>query len=203
MRIVRAQMTQSFYTPAQYKGSGLPEIAIVGRSNAGKSSLINALCGNKKLARVSGAPGKTRSINGFLINDAFLLMDLPGYGFARRSAAEQNSWRNLVDGYFQKTQSLLHLLLLCDIRHDVSAGDVQMAQWLQYYEIPFTLVATKADKIAKSKRPMQVQKLKRQLAAQDALAFSALEGVGKDALLTALDRILTQSLQPQTQENGE
>ena len=203
MRIVRAQMVQSFYTPAQYRDGGLPEIAIVGRSNAGKSSLINALCGNRKLARVSGAPGKTRSINGFLINDAFLLMDLPGYGFARRSAAEQNSWRQLVEGYLQQTRSLIHLLLLCDIRHDVSAGDVQMAQWLQYYGIPFTLVATKADKLAKSKRPMQIQKLKKQLQAQQALCFSALEGVGKDALLAELERILAQSSHPQAQEKGE
>lgn len=203
MRIVRAQMVQSFYTPAQYRDGGLPEIAIVGRSNVGKSSLINALCGNRKLARVSGAPGKTRSINGFLINDAFLLMDLPGYGFARRSAAEQNSWRQLVEGYLQQTRSLIHLLLLCDIRHDVSAGDVQMAQWLQYYGIPFTLVATKADKLAKSKRPMQIQKLKKQLQAQQALGFSALEGVGKDALLAELERILAQSSHPQAQEKGE
>ena len=203
MRIVRAQMVQSFYTPAQYRDGGLPEIAIVGRSNAGKSSLINALCGNRKLARVSGAPGKTRSINGFLINDAFLLMDLPGYGFARRSAAEQNSWRQLVEGYLQQTHSLIHLLLLCDIRHDVSAGDVQMAQWLQYYGIPFTLVATKVDKLAKSKRPMQIQKLKKQLQAQQALGFSALEGVGKDALLAELERILAQSSHPQAQEKGE
>ena len=151
MLINKVELKQSIYAPEQYQPGPLREIAVVGRSNAGKSSLVNALC-NRRIARVSQEPGKTRSINAYLINDAFFLTDLPGYGYAKRSAKEQNQWRRLVEGYFEKTESLVHLLLLCDIRHDPTDGDLQMVEWLRFYGIPHTLIATKADKIAKSKR---------------------------------------------------
>ena len=203
MLLTKTKLVSTAYRPGQYDPQPLCEVAVVGRSNAGKSSLINTICNNKKLARVSSAPGKTRSINFYEMDAALMLVDLPGYGFAKRSGREREDWGRLVDDYFGRSQTLGHLLLLCDIRHDVSAGDVQMAQWLQYYGIPFTLVATKADKLAKSKRPMQIQKLKKQLQAQQALGFSALEGVGKDALLAELERILAQSSHPQAQEKGE
>ena len=135
MQISKAELKQSIFTPQQYSGSGLPEIAVVGRSNAGKSSLINALC-NQRIARVSQQPGKTRSINAYCINGSFMLMDLPGYGYARRSDKEQEQWRQLVEGYFKRTEALVHLLLLCDIRHDPSDGDRQMVQFLRHYESP-------------------------------------------------------------------
>lgn len=190
MRITSAKLTKTIYTPGQYEPLGLPEIAVVGRSNAGKSSLINRLCNNSKLARVSSEPGKTRSVNFFTINQTFVLVDLPGYGFARRSAAERRQWAELIEGYFDKTEALRHLLLLCDIRHDASEGDLQMVQWLQYYGIPYTLVATKADKVAKSKRPMRVAALGKQVQTPARLAFSATESLGKEALLEALESAL-------------
>jgi GTP-binding protein len=193
MQIKKIELAYSVYTPAQYTSGDLPEIAVSGRSNAGKSSLINALC-NRGIARVSQQPGKTRSINAYRINDAFLLMDLPGYGYARRSTEEKNAWRSLMEGYFEKSTSLLHLLLLCDIRHDASEGDLMMADWLRHFGVKYTLVATKADKIAKSKRINYVRSLSAQLQAPASLTFSASEGNAKLLLLNRLDEILASDI---------
>lgn len=190
MRIKQAEFKQAVYEARLYTPSGLDEIAIVGRSNSGKSSLINKVCNNRKLARVSGEPGKTRSVNFFLINKEFMLVDLPGYGFARRSAAEQRRWGELVEGYLAKAEQLRHLLLLCDIRHDAGAGDMAMVEWLQHYGIPYSLVATKCDKIAKSKRPAQLKKLAGQVGAQSCCAFSALDGTGKEDVLVLMEKAL-------------
>ncbi len=189
MQIKKAEFKQSIFLPQQYVHSELPEIAVVGRSNAGKSSLVNTLC-NQKIARVSQQPGKTRSINAYCMNDAFLLMDLPGYGYAKRSAKEQEQWRELVEGYFNRTKMLEHLLLLCDIRHDPSTGDKQMVQWLRHYNIPYTLVATKADKIAKSKRYNHLKSILDQLGYSPSLCFSTTEASYKEALLVHLGEIL-------------
>ncbi|MFR4009068.1 MAG: ribosome biogenesis GTP-binding protein YihA/YsxC [Christensenellales bacterium] len=131
MQIAKTKLVSTAYKPGQYAPQPLREVAVVGRSNAGKSSLVNTICNNKKLARVSSAPGKTRSINFYNIDNALMLVDLPGYGFAKRSGKEREDWGRLVDDYFAKSQTLLHLLLLCDIRHDAGAGDLQMAEWLQ------------------------------------------------------------------------
>lgn len=192
MKIIKSELIRTAYTPSQLYVQPLPEIAVVGRSNAGKSSLINQLCNNAKLAKVSQQPGKTRSINYFLINDSFMLVDLPGYGFAKRSGAEQQSWKRLIEKYLQTSEQLAHLLLLCDIRHDIQTGDKQMVEWLNYYGIPYTLVATKCDKIAKSKRKPQAQKLAKQALVSDFLPFSAVDGYGKDLLLERLDQVLCQ-----------
>lgn len=127
------------------------EIAIVGKSNVGKSSLINAVCRNNKLARTSAQPGKTRLINFFRINRAFYLVDLPGYGFAKASKEEQKSWGALMESYLASGR-VTHLLLLLDIRHEPTDADRMMFRYVTYYNIPFTLVATKADKLAVSKR---------------------------------------------------
>jgi GTP-binding protein len=189
--IKNVTMEQSIFLPDQYAESGLPEIAVAGRSNAGKSSLINALC-RQGIARVSQQPGKTRSINAYRINGAFMLMDLPGYGYARRSAQEQERWRALIEGYFQQTRALVHLLLLCDIRHDPSEGDLSMVRWLEHYEVPFTLVATKADKIAKTRRAQFVAKLAKQVGNPPAIGVSARSGIGLEGLLTRLEEILNE-----------
>lgn len=190
MKIKQAEFKDSAYTAEQYSPSGLPEIAIVGRSNSGKSSLINKICNNRKLARVSSEPGKTRSVNFFEINREFMLVDLPGYGFAKRGAQEKESWGRLVEGYFAASENLLHLLLLCDIRHDPSEGDLAMVNWLRYYDIPFTLIATKCDKIAKSKRRGYVDKLVAALGAASGIAFSALDGTGKEDVLDRVSQII-------------
>lgn len=174
----------------QYPPSMLAEIAIVGKSNVGKSSLINSLCNNSKLAKVSQSPGKTRLINFFKINREFYIVDLPGYGFARASKQEQESWGALMEEYLA-SRRVTHLFLLLDIRHAPTAEDKQMYSWILYHGIPFTLVATKADKLARSKRQTAGNQAAKQLGAPPAaLCYSSAEKDGRDALLYRIGQIL-------------
>ncbi|MBQ6692710.1 MAG: YihA family ribosome biogenesis GTP-binding protein [Clostridia bacterium] len=193
MQINKARLVGTYFSAEQYAPSGLPEIAIVGRSNAGKSSLINRLCNNNKLARTSATPGKTRSINCYEINQSFALMDLPGYGYAAQSEEEKRRWGKLIDGYFTHTEQLCHLLILCDIRHDPSQSDRDMVEWVEHYQIPYTMIATKADKIAKSKRKPQAARLAAKLGNPPFVCFSATEEIGKNDLLQVLETILTKN----------
>ncbi|MDO4572297.1 MAG: ribosome biogenesis GTP-binding protein YihA/YsxC [Clostridia bacterium] len=171
------------------------EIAIVGRSNAGKSSLINRLCNNRKLAKTSQSPGKTRLINYFLINRSFYLVDLPGYGFARASKTEQAGWGELIGAYLRSGR-LSHILLLLDIRHAPTAEDRQMFEWILYYGLPFTLVATKADKVAASKRRQMAEAAARALGAPPAaIPFSAESGQGLEELCARIGQIYEDNLQ--------
>ena len=189
---------QAAFLTSVGQGSAYPpaaccEIAIVGKSNVGKSSLINSLCNNKKLAKTSQTPGKTRLINFFLLNRSFHLVDLPGYGFARASKTEQQGWGELMESYLGSGR-VKHLFLLIDIRHAPTAEDRQMFQWLLYYGVPFTLVATKADKLAKSKRQQAANAAAKALGAPPyAIPFSTETGDGRDALLTRIGQILQDS----------
>ena len=189
---------QAAFLTSVGQGSAYPpaaccEIAIVGKSNVGKSSLINSLCNNKKLAKTSQTPGKTRLINFFLINRSFHLVDLPGYGFARASKTEQQGWGELMESYLGSGR-VRHLFLLLDIRHAPTAEDRQMFRWLLYYGVPFTLVATKADKLAKSKRQQAANAAAKALGAPPyAIPFSTETGDGRDALLTRIGKILQDS----------
>ncbi len=165
------------------------EIAVVGRSNVGKSSLINCLTNNQKLAKTSQTPGKTRLVNYFLMNNAFYLVDLPGYGFAKRSKDEQTEWGDLVGSYMQSGRPK-HLFLLVDIRHEPSPEDRQMFQWTLHAGVPFTVVATKADKVSKSQRVIAANKAAKLLGAPAfAIPFSAEEKIGKDALIERIGQI--------------
>lgn len=165
------------------------EIAIVGKSNVGKSSLINRLTNNQKLARTSSQPGKTRMVNFFLLNRSFYLVDLPGYGFAKASKEEQKSWGALMDRYLSSGR-VKHLLMLLDIRHDPTRDDLQMFRYLMYYGIPYTLVATKADKIAKSKRQQEANARAKTLGAPPyAIPFSTETGDGKTELLARIGQV--------------
>ncbi|MDD6887527.1 MAG: ribosome biogenesis GTP-binding protein YihA/YsxC [bacterium] len=189
---------QAAFLTSVGQGSAYPpaaccEIAIVGKSNVGKSSLINSLCNNKKLAKTSQTPGKTRLINFFLINRSFHMVDLPGYGFARASKTEQQGWGELMESYLGSGR-VRHLFLLLDIRHAPTAEDRQMFRWLLYYGVPFTLVATKADKLAKSKRQQAANAAAKALGAPPyAIPFSTETGDGRDALLTRIGQILQDS----------
>lgn len=165
------------------------EIAIVGRSNVGKSSLINTLCGSRKLAKTSQTPGKTRLINYFVLNKEFYLVDLPGYGFAKTSKTEQRSWGDLIESYLNSGRPK-HLFLLIDIRHEPSAEDRQMFAWTLYSGVPYTLVATKADKLSRSQRVVAANRAAKLLGAPPyAVPFSAEESVGKDELLQRIGQI--------------
>ncbi|MEG1560622.1 MAG: ribosome biogenesis GTP-binding protein YihA/YsxC [Clostridia bacterium] len=169
------------------------EIAMVGKSNVGKSSLINSICNNFKLARVSSAPGKTRQINFFKINGEFYLVDLPGYGFARAPKHERESWSNLMEEYL-KSDRLSHIFMLIDIRHAPTEEDKLMFQWILYYCIPFTLVATKSDKIAKSKRKQAANAAAKLLGAPPyAIPFSSETIDGRIELLSRIGDIVFDS----------
>lgn len=165
------------------------EIAVVGKSNVGKSSMINRLTNNRKLAKTSSQPGKTRLINFFLLNRSFYLVDLPGYGFAKASKEEQKSWGALLDRYLSSGR-VRHLLMLIDIRHEPTRDDLQMFRYLIYYNIPYTLVATKADKIAKSKMKQEANARAKQLGAPPyAIPFSSETGEGRAELLLRIGQV--------------
>lgn len=188
--------TASFVTSlAQYHENPpitLPQLAVVGKSNVGKSSLINALCARKKLCKTSSTPGKTRLINVFLINDAFHLVDLPGYGFAKVNRAEKERWGAMMDGYFQQSTRLFHVLLLADIRHEPTQDDIAMSQYFRQMDIPFTVVATKADKISRGARMKHIAPICRALLVQpwEVIPFSSEDMTGRDKLLEHLGTLL-------------
>lgn len=188
--IKQAEFVTSVGAGSAYPPPERAEIAIVGKSNVGKSSLINHLCGNKKLAKTSQTPGKTRLINFFLLNRDFYLVDLPGYGFARASKTEQAGWGSLMEQYLSSGR-VQHLFLLIDIRHAPTAEDRQMFEWVLYYGLPFTLIATKADKIAKSKRRQAANQAANLLGAPPAaIPYSSESGDGKEAVLERIGQIL-------------
>lgn len=190
-RIKTAEFITSVGTNAQeYPPALAAEIAIVGKSNVGKSSLINSLCNNYKLARISQTPGKTRLINYFLLNREFYLVDLPGYGFAKAPKTQQQAWGALMESYLASGR-VTHLFLLLDIRHQPTAEDRQMFSWMIYYGVPFTLVATKADKLAKSKQQQAANAAAKALGAPPAaIAYSSETRAGKEALLVRIGQIL-------------
>lgn len=147
MIIKSAEFVTSVAGVGQLKDFGLPEFAFVGRSNVGKSSLINAMTKRNKLAKASSTPGRTRLINYFNINNELMLVDLPGYGFAQASKQEQAKWQKLIGTYLECSQNLKRVFVLVDIRHKPNEKDKQMLEYLYYYNIPFSVIATKLDKI--------------------------------------------------------
>ena len=182
--------SQDAYGP--YPGHGQSEIAIVGKSNVGKSSLINKLTNNGHLARTSATPGKTRLINLFQINDDMILVDLPGYGFAKVSQAEKKRWSGMIEGYLTRSDTLKLTLALVDMRHPPTADDDAMIRYLRHYGIPFHIVATKADKLSRAERGRAIPVICRALAVQpwQVLPFSAEDGTGRDELLALIEGAL-------------
>ena len=170
----------------------LPQIAVVGRSNVGKSSLINTLCRQKKLCKISGTPGKTRLINIFLINESFHLVDLPGYGFAKVNKAEKQRWGEMMERYFRETTLLAHALQLVDIRHEPTTDDAAMAAFYRSMGIPFTVIATKADKISRGARMKHIAPICRAMQKQpwEIIPFSAQDLTGRKELLKHIKTIL-------------
>ncbi len=191
MVIKKAEFIKSMRQKSDYPELELPEIAVAGRSNSGKSSLINCLANHGSLAKVSGTPGKTRLVNFFRFKaeEEFVLVDLPGYGYARVSKDEKKTWMDMIEGYFAVTKRLKALLALMDIRHEPNDYDKQMLYWAQYYSIPFVIVATKADKIAKSKRIHYIRDILKELNIQAGIptvAFSSLDKTGREELCAVI-----------------
>lgn len=166
----------------------LPEIAFAGRSNVGKSSLINALLRRKKMARVSNTPGRTREINFFVVNDAFVLADLPGYGYARISKEQKAAWRPLIEGYLRGSPALKGVVQLLDARHSPSDDDLRMLEFLSAVGTPTIVIATKVDKLRASERADRVEALARDAGVEtdQVIPFSAVTGVGRDELAEAI-----------------
>ncbi len=192
MIIKKAVYDYGFALESQYKDKGLPEIAVAGKSNVGKSSFINMLANNGKLSRVGQKPGKTILINAFKVNDAFYLMDFPGYGFARVSFQEKQRWAGLMEGYLRTSEQLKGVILLLDIRHEPSEADKEMINWLAYYHVPFIIGATKADKLSASqtKEAIKTISVATGIIANQIIPVSSVKRTGKEQILALMDEML-------------
>ncbi len=194
MIIKKAEFITSAAKPKQYPPVGVPEIAFAGRSNVGKSSLINALLGRKKLVKVSSTPGKTRTINFFNINDEFRIVDLPGYGYARVAKAESDDWGRMMETYLSGREGLLRVIQLVDIRHAPTAQDRQMYDYLRYYGLSGTVAVTKADKLSRNEAAKNLALIRKglELGPEDTvIPVSSLNGRGIDVLLEEIERLLS------------
>lgn len=206
MIIKSVEFLTSAVRKEQYPPEGVPEIAFAGRSNVGKSSLINLLTNRKKMAKVSQNPGKTRTINFFLVNGAFRIVDLPGYGFARVSKAEAEKWGPMMESYLSARPDLLKVVQLVDVRHAPSAQDIQMYEYLRYYGLDGLVVATKADKVGRSELNRNLAVIRRELKLNKTdrvIPVSALLKTGAEEVLSAMDEILSDYKNVSTESEEE
>lgn len=193
MIIKEAKIEAVAVKASQYPEDTLAEIAFAGRSNVGKSSLLNLLTGRKSLARVSGSPGKTRTINFYNINSQFRIVDLPGYGYAKVSKSMSKDWGPMMEEYFQKRNGLRKVIQLVDIRHAPSAQDVQMYDYLRHYGLDGIVVATKADKVSRNEMQKCISLIRRTLKLEPGdtvIPVSALKRTGQEELLAYMEKLL-------------
>jgi len=192
MEIHNVSFVTSMPQYRDYPGIGLPEVAVAGKSNVGKSSMINCLCRRRKLAKTSSTPGKTRLLNVFDIEGCLRLIDLPGYGFARVDKGEKQKWARMMEGYFADSATLRLVLHLVDIRHEPTQDDRDMTGFLRSYNIPFTIVATKADKISRGARMRHVAVICRALQVQpwEVIPWSSETGEGREAVLAIFEKTM-------------
>jgi GTP-binding protein len=186
--IKNAQFLKSETDFSNYKGFDLPEIMLAGRSNVGKSSFINMLSNNSKLAKVSATQGKTKVVNFFLMNKEFVLVDLPGYGYAETSKVEQHRWGEIIDSYMESSKNLVCAVLLVDVRHLPTEQDKQMLNYFTFNNIPVTIVATKYDKIKKAERMKKISDIARDLkvGVENIYLISSETAYGKDIIVDRL-----------------
>ena len=192
LNIHNASLTISAVQPRQYPNTAVPEIAMAGRSNVGKSSCINRLLNRNKLARTSSTPGKTATINFYDIDSQMFFVDLPGYGFARVSKGEQEKWAKMINTYLETRETLRGVLLLVDARHKPTAQDVMMFSWIREAFGAVTVVATKCDKLGKTKLEESLAVIRKTLELSDAdtlIPFSSEKGTGKEELWAEVSRI--------------
>lgn len=190
--IRKAEYVASAVKFEQYPVGGLPEIAMAGRSNVGKSSLINRFLGRRNLARTGNTPGKTQTLNFYCVNDAWFLVDLPGYGYAKVAKTVNAQWGSMMETYFKKREFLRAVIQIVDIRHAPSREDIEMQQWLRMRQIPTMVVATKADKIARGQWLKHLTIIAKALEVEDVsmiLPFSAETGVGVEELNEAIEEM--------------
>lgn len=193
MEIKQSEFIISAVAPAQYPQDNRVEIAFVGRSNVGKSSLINTLTNRRKLVKVSGTPGKTRLVNFFLINNEFYFVDLPGYGYAKVSKVEKESWGKVIEAYLTNREQLKKIILLVDCRHKPSSDDINMYKWIKHYNYGIIVVATKIDKLTKNELQKNLKMIRETLSLDPSdklLTFSSLKKHGKEELLDIISEAL-------------
>ena len=194
MKINDVYLVVSAVRRSQYPDDDLKEILLLGRSNVGKSSFINCITNRKKLARTSNTPGKTRNLNFYLLNNNFYIVDVPGYGYAQVSKKEQQKFGLMIEEYLQKRENLVRTFLLVDARHKPSEDDVLMYKFLKYYNKPVTVIATKIDKIPKSKKDKSIKLILDTLKLEmgdDFLTFSSETGEGKQEILSKIEDIIS------------
>ncbi len=180
----------------------LPQIAVAGRSNVGKSSLLNRVVSQKKLAKVSRTPGRTRSLNFFKIDNRYYVVDLPGYGYAKVSKSMREEWGQMIDDYLHKGTDLIGLVLLLDCRRDVAEADWHLIEWLAEKKIPVVVAITKADKLTRDKLNRRVETIESELGVS-AIPFSVVTGIGKNELWRALNDLVNEHiLQTKARTNG-
>lgn len=200
MVIKKAEFITSAAKREQYPKENIPYIALVGKSNVGKSSIINTLANNSKLARTSRQPGKTRLVNFYKMNDCFYIVDLPGYGFARVSRKEQERWGQMVESFLSWDKGLVSIIHILDIRHRPTADDIQMMDWIRHFEIPVMVLANKADKLGKTRWKPQIAQIRKYLQLSpdiSVLPFSAQSRIGVDALLDYIKWSISKLPNPQ------
>lgn len=182
MKISSAEFTKSAFNQSHWTIDGLPEISFLGRSNVGKSSLLNSLLSRKGLARTSNTPGRTQSINFFLINERFYFVDLPGYGYAKVSKTMRADWGKMAEEYLAERQELQLSIHLVDSRHKPTALDKNLHEWLVYHQKNHIVVATKADKLSSNKLKISLEQIEKEMPESRIIAYSSETGKGKEAL---------------------
>ena len=193
INVQKAEFIRSAVSPSTFIRSGLEQVAFAGRSNVGKSSVINRLLNRKNFARVGAAPGKTTHVNYFLIDEALYLVDLPGYGYAKVSQSVKEQWGKLIERYLQKSKQLKAVFLLIDIRHDPSANDKMMYDWIVHNGYQPIIIATKVDKLKRSQVQKHVKALKQGLellAGTQVIPFSAETKQGREEIWKIMDELL-------------
>ncbi|MDI6741954.1 MAG: ribosome biogenesis GTP-binding protein YihA/YsxC [Smithella sp.] len=194
MKITSAEFVKSAVWPPQYPPAIMPEISFVGRSNVGKSSLINTLVGRRNLAKTSNTPGRTQLINFFTINEKISFVDLPGYGFAKVPQSVKKDWGDMIEAYLRERQSLCLVIFILDIRRDPSADDLSLRDWLENYRIPYLYVLTKSDKLSNNQaiaRRRAIEKNLKVSAGNKPVLFSAKTQKGKVDIWDFLEKHLS------------
>lgn len=193
MKIVKSDIQAIAVQPKQYPDDSLPEIAFAGRSNVGKSSFINSMINRANLARTSGKPGKTRTINFYIINDSFRFVDLPGYGYAIASKSEKEKWGHIIEKYLTTRENLKEVVLLVDIRHEPTDQDLMMYEWIKAFGYRGIVIATKGDKISRGKIQKHISIIKKKLAIKDTnliIPYSSENKMNKERVWSIFKEIL-------------
>lgn len=190
MKVTSAEFTKSAFNESHWTTDGLPEISFLGRSNVGKSSLINSLLARKGLARTSNTPGRTQSINFFLINESFYFTDLPGYGYARVSKAMRSDWGKMAEDYLAKRNELVLSIQLIDSRHSPTQLDRQLNEWLVYHRKHHIIVATKADKLSTNNLKKSLAEISEVLPESKIITYSSITGKGKNEVWQEIENAI-------------